>query len=204
MTFNLPTINPPSEVIFAPEAIAYTDGSGKTDQTSNKRAGARVWWVRKQFQSQSLRVPKHLKQENNNIELLALHVPPSVANKFTNLEIITDSEVGKGMLTTNMQRIEDAGFIGVKNKALLRSTIAVMRQRQASTKLTLVKGHSGIEGNKKTDRLAGEGADKPTPTSGKITVIPKYLLLRGAKLSKMTQARAYKGIQETKIQDRKR
>ena len=196
ITYGLPTISPPSTTIFAPEATAYTDGSAVRDAEGKMRAGAGVWWEANQHPSMALRVPANLTQENNNGEILGMHIPASTVDRYTNLEIISDSEVGKALLTTNMSEAEDRGFIGVKNKTVLKSTIATMRQRQASTRLKWTKGHNGVEGNEQADRLAAEGAGQPIPANGKVQVIPKHLLLGGAKVSKITQALAYKGIQE--------
>ena len=60
-----------------------------------------------------------------------------------------------------------------------------------------VKGHEGNIGNKESDRLAKEGAEKTDQDELELD-IPIYFDLQGAKLVSLTQAKAYKGIKERK------
>ena len=63
------------------------------------------------------------------------------------------------------------------------------------TKFKWVKGHSGNLGNEMSDQLAKQGANKSTPDIINLD-IPPHFDQQGAKLAKITQALAYKGIQE--------
>jgi len=106
-------------------------------------------------------------------------------------------------ITTNLQKIEDKGWIGTANKHILRPIVAWARSRKAPTIFTKVKGHSGDIGNDGADALAGLGALKEIPD--KITLeYPTHLTVNGAKLSKMTQSLAYKGILEKKKPPKRR
>jgi hypothetical protein len=63
-----------------------------------------------------------------------------------------------------------------------------------------VKGHEGNLGNEESDRLAKEGASKPETDELNLE-IPIEFDIQGAKLKTLTQALAYKGIQERNIPD---
>jgi len=58
-----------------------------------------------------------------------------------------------------------------------------------------VKGHDGIQGNKGSDALEKQGANKQNPDPLDL-VIPRDFNIPGAKLPTLTQATMYKGILE--------
>ena len=98
-------------------------------------------------------------------------------------------------LTTHLREWENNGWIGVKNAQLFKKAAYVLRKHSAPTSFQWVKGHSGIEGNEKSDQLAKDGANKRAPDELNLE-IPKEFDLQGAKLATLTQAIAYKGILE--------
>ena len=71
----------------------------------------------------------------------------------------------------------------------------LLRKRSAPTTFQWVKGHSGDKGNEECDKLAKLGAEKATEDPIDLE-IPKQFNVQGAKLSKLTQAGAYRGIRE--------
>ncbi|KZT22153.1 hypothetical protein NEOLEDRAFT_1072088, partial [Neolentinus lepideus HHB14362 ss-1] len=56
-----------------------------------------------------------------------------------------------------------------------------------------IKGHSNHQGNNGADKLAGDGARKPTANAIDLSIDPKWNLT-GMKLTAVTQARAYKAL----------
>lgn len=82
---------------------------------------------------------------------------------------------------------------------LIKATAARLREQKARTTFKWVKGHSGIEGNEKADKLADLGRQKNIPDIIDMTIRPD-LLVTGAKLKVMTQSMAYKIIREIKMQ----
>ncbi|KAF9035079.1 hypothetical protein BDZ89DRAFT_911340, partial [Hymenopellis radicata] len=109
------------------------------------------------------------------------------------LDIVSDSLTVIEAVTTLRQKREDTGYIGRPEAELSRVLVARLRARDAETTLQWVKGHSGVEGNEGADALATEGLEKETADEIDMR-IPPELKLTGAKLSKITQALAYKAI----------
>ncbi|KAG1841801.1 hypothetical protein DFJ58DRAFT_688478 [Suillus subalutaceus] len=107
--------------------------------------------------------------------------------------IITDSRYVIDGLTKNLKNWEERGWINIANKELFKATAYHLRNRLAPTAFRWVKGHNRIKGNEEADRLAGLGATKDTYDQIN-TTIPQNFDLQGAKLSKISQALAYKGI----------
>lgn len=79
------------------------------------------------------------------------------------------------------------------NKKVLQIIVATVQKRDGITMLEKVKGHAGIKGNEEADKLANEGAQKTTPDKINLIILQEYHLL-SAKLAKLAQATAYRGI----------
>ena len=62
--------------------------------------------------------------------------------------------------TTDLKTWQDQGWLHCKHADLFKVITAWMRYRSNTTKITRVKGYSSVKGNKKTDKLAREGAQK--------------------------------------------
>jgi ribonuclease HI len=111
------------------------------------------------------------------------------------LKIITDSKYTINSLTTHLREWEDRGWIGIKNRKLFKKAAYTLKRRTAPTTFQWTKGHNGNIGNKESDCLTKEGAEREEP--GELNIeIPKEFDLQGAKLAALTQAKAYRGILE--------
>jgi len=93
---------------------------------------------------------------------------------------------------TSCTRCNYGGY-GVKNATMFKKVAHISRYRAARTKFQWTKGHNGTIGNEESDKLAKEGANKRTPDVLDLN-IPVEFDIQGAKLSTLTQAKAYKGI----------
>ncbi|KAJ7631944.1 hypothetical protein DFH06DRAFT_1438544, partial [Mycena polygramma] len=114
------------------------------------------------------------------------------------LKIYSDSKYAIDGLTKNLKRWQDEGFHTIGNGDLIELTVAKIRERKAPTELVWVKGHSGVAGNEAADKLAGEGSSKPNEDEINDEARTS-LILPGAKLKAMTQAKAYKIIRKLKM-----
>ena len=143
----------------------------------------------------SLRVPGT--EHSNQIgEIVAVVAALEKTPNFVPLKIKTDSKYVIEGLTKHLTNWENQGWIGIKNKKWFKRAAYLLRRRTAKTKFQWVKGHNGELGNERSDALAKEGTTKDTVDEIALE-IPERFDLQGAKLAKITQAIAYKGIQES-------
>ncbi|KAK0476122.1 hypothetical protein IW261DRAFT_1339830, partial [Armillaria novae-zelandiae] len=96
-----------------------------------------------------------------------------------------------------LKKNEDAGYIGVPNRNVIQATIANLRSRKQSTKITWTKTSNKLPEITKANDLARTGAGKEQDDLVDISIDPK-LRITGAALSKLTQNRAYKAFREQK------
>ncbi|KAF9497664.1 ribonuclease H-like protein [Pleurotus eryngii] len=174
----------------------YTDGSCLENGTDEAKCGSGIWFGLNDPRNTALHCPG-LTQSNQVGELYAIAWSAKTIDKHTPLRIKSDSKYVINSLTTNLQEWENRRWIGISNKELFQATAAALRQRQAPTVLSWVKGHAGEMGNEEADKLAREGADKTLPDNTNIQPNENTTLL-GAKLCTMTQAKLYKGIKASK------
>ncbi|KAH7913235.1 hypothetical protein BJ138DRAFT_1002755, partial [Hygrophoropsis aurantiaca] len=113
------------------------------------------------------------------------------------ITIKTDSRYVIDGLTTHLTTWEDKGWIEIDNRELFEATAFNLRRRSAPTHFEWIKGHSGIEGNEKADKLAAAGVNKTTQDEID-TNIPDDFKFQGAKLCTLSQSTAYKLIRNTK------
>ncbi|KAJ7033898.1 ribonuclease H-like protein [Mycena alexandri] len=147
----------------------------------------------------AIRVPEELGPSNQVGELLAIKEAVEAVPTNAPLRIFSDSKYAIDGLTKNLHRWQDEGFHTVKNGKLFELTAAIIRTRKAPTTFTWVKGHSGVAGNEAADRLAAEGSRKPDNYNMN-TEVSESVLLPGAKLQAMTQAKAYRIIRKIKME----
>ncbi|KAJ7620573.1 RnaseH-domain-containing protein [Mycena polygramma] len=146
----------------------------------------------------AIRIPRALGPSNQVGEIIAIKEAIEKAPPDAPLKIYSDSKYAIDGLTKNLQRWQDEGFQTVANGDLFALIVAKMRERKAPTEFVWVKGHSGIAGNEAADRLAGEGSLAAQESDIDVTAFAS-LILPGAKLTAMTQSKAYKIIRKLKM-----
>ena len=174
----------------------HTDGACFNNGKYDARCGSGVYFGPDDIRNIAFRLPGDL-QSNQAAEVIAIYKAASAIQKWFPLKIISDSLYAINGLTEHLSTWEDNGWIGIENAPLFKLTAAVLKQRVATTTFQWTKGHAGDRGNEEADRLAREGANKPTPNRLSLE-IPKEFDLQGAKLSTLSQAIAYRGIIERK------
>ncbi|KAI0302476.1 ribonuclease H-like protein, partial [Russula brevipes] len=170
----------------------YTDGACLDNGKANARCGSGIWFGKNDPRNTAIRIPGP-EQSNQVGEITGIIVAASKTPLFQPLEIVSDSRYAIDGLTTHLNNWEDKGWIDIKNAAYFKKATYLLRKRTATTTLRWVKGHNGIGGNEESDRLADEGARKEQADALDLE-IPKEFNMQGAKVIKLTQATAYKGI----------
>jgi len=188
-----------NELEYGPSIIVATDGSALETGTTTARAGAGIFYNEGNPKNISLWLPLTLPQTNQAAEVTAIKAAVEDNNGIPNLYIESDSKYAINALTKNLTKHEDQGYIEMSNMRIIQATTAALRKRKGKTLLRWVKGHSGHERNEGADQLANLSAQKDHPEEFDLTIQPAYHIT-GAKLSKMTQSLAYKGIRQKKLQ----
>ena len=189
-TPTLPALRVPRDAAAAPAALTiYTDGSCLHNGQHNATSGAGVWIAEGHPLNKAIRVPVN-DQSNQTGEIAAIVAALQTSPLSADLTIITDSRYAIQSLTDSLECHEDAAWARVPNAAWIKAAAYHLRKRSAPTRLKWVKGHSGVSGNDEADKLASEGANKPTHDEIDLTV-PPHFDPSGLRLSALTQASAY-------------
>ncbi|KAF5320843.1 hypothetical protein D9619_000262 [Psilocybe cf. subviscida] len=189
------SLPPGTNRVNVPTTIVYTDGSCEHNGTLHARAGAGIWYAPDDLRNKSIRLPEEIEQTNNTGELVAILTAAQDAPSNDTLEICTDSQYAIDNLTKLRPTREREGWINMSNQNIFKKIISVLRQRNGSTFLIKVKGHSGNAGNDGADEMARLGAQKHETDAVDLST-PRELQLEGAQLAGLTQAQLYKGIRE--------
>jgi ribonuclease HI len=176
-----------------------TDGACYNNGKMNAKAGAGIWFTDNDPRNKALKIPGPT-QTNQVGELAAVIAALECSPTYAPLKIISDSTYVIDGLTEHLKEWEDRGWIEICNAKWFKRAAFLLRKRSAPTTFQWVKGHSGDKGNEECDKLAKQGARKPTDDEFNLEV-PEQFDVQGAKLSKLTQAIAYRGIRE---RDKKR
>ncbi|KAJ6574138.1 ribonuclease H-like domain-containing protein [Mycena capillaripes] len=177
----------------------YTDGSAIYNETDNVKAGAGIYFGVDNPQNMAVRIPCILGPSNQVGEIIAIKEAVEAAPLDAPLRIFSDSKYAIDGLTKNLQRWQDEVFRTIENGDLVGLTVAKIRERKAPTEFIWVKGHSGVAGSEEADKLAGEGSRKADEDEINVEALTS-LVLPGAKLKMMTQAKAYKIIRKLKME----
>jgi ribonuclease HI len=179
------------------EIEVYTDGSCFRNGDYDARAGSGIHFPQGQSEDKTIRLPDSVGQSNQSGELVAVLEALRQIKRSTPVCIKSDSKTTIDMLTKDLEKNEDSGWIGKANDHLFKLTTVELRLRNAPTNFKWVKGHSGEEGNEKADELADEGANKPKGDWLNLTE-QRGVNPRGAKLQTLTRSLAYKAIRKRK------
>ena len=173
----------------------YTDGSCLNNGETNAQAGGGIWYGENDPRNTSFRVPIP-EQSNQTGELYAILHAIKSAPTDQAISVMTDSMYAVNGLTRDLEKWEDQGWLYAKHADLFKSITAWMRYRSNKTKLTWVKGHSGIKGNEEADKLANLGARKERDPQTTNLDAPTNTIPSGAKLATLTQKDFYRGIKK--------
>ena len=112
--------------------------------------------------------------------------------KFKSTEILFKEKI---------EKMENTGYIGVKNMELIQATVAAIRKRGNES---TIKCHGNRNSDPKAMKAA-ESAKRGTRMQAPDEIalrVPPTLKLTGAKLSSMTQSLAYKAIRSQKMKNK--
>jgi ribonuclease HI len=180
----------------------YTDGACENNGKANAKAGAGIWIAEGSDKNKAFRIPGN-EQSNQIGELTAIIKALETTPNCTPLLIKSDSRYAIEGLTTHLEEWEDQGWIGIKNSAWFKRAAYLLRSRSAPTNFQWVKGHNNEIGNERSDELTKRGAEKDETDEFNLEV-PERFDPQGAKLAKITQALAYKGIRNTKTRHQRK
>jgi ribonuclease HI len=148
----------------------YTDGASRGNGRSNAKAGYGVFWGDNDPRNESAPLAGD-RQTNQRAEATAiLRVLEKTQDMDETLEIRTDSQYCiKAMTEWNQNWVKRKWVSStgqpVQNRDLFEPMLDLVKSRKGTTKFTYVPGHQGVYGNEMADRLAVQGARKPTPSS---------------------------------------
>ncbi|KAK7037502.1 hypothetical protein VNI00_010994 [Paramarasmius palmivorus] len=172
----------------------YAEGAG----TDDAKAGVGVLINEQNKETKiSIRVPRHLPQTKTNAEIIALAIALKQTNTDEPLDIVTTSDNILEEMTKHAETHEDEGFINLENPEPLKNAISHLRKRKAPTRLKVVPADKKTLRNKTAEKLAKEATEKETTPELHMDT-DHSMFAAGAKLSKMTQARAYRLIKKEK------
>lgn len=173
----------------------YTDGSTDKNGAENGNSGIGIWHRDGSARNTYKKIigPE---QTNQRAELMAI-IAAVEKDETSTMTIISDSETCIKGILHNITKWEDKAWINTKNKEEWKYLAYRLRKRKGKTLFKWIKGHSISEENKKADELADKGA-KSQETYNPNLQVPKEWTIEGARLSSLTQGRAYNLILKQK------
>ncbi|KAJ6480487.1 ribonuclease H-like protein, partial [Mycena vitilis] len=159
-----------------------------------------LWYGTNDARNFAFRLPDEYPQTVQAAEVVATLLGVQHAPKEQCIEFVAKNSVRLAM-TDKLESMEDKGWIGVAGSETLRALAAELKSRSGTTTFR-VNNPEDIQTEEKAARagagaLARSGCQAVIATQINVEIDPRFDL-RGAKLSKMTQALAYAGIKERK------
>lgn len=189
---------PPLGAMEEDTRTVYTSGACAKAGHEDASAGGGVWYGEDDDENAALRVPGERRSKLSGEIAAVLHVA-QCASPFAPLRIVSTSKEMVDILTHRLPGLEEAGYIKVADRDLIKATVATLRERGSVTEMRFCTSERGSD---EASALSKLGAGKPD--TGEITAtIPANFDLDGAQLSTLTQARAYAGIRERKTAPRR-
>ncbi|KAJ6550391.1 hypothetical protein DFH09DRAFT_925930 [Mycena vulgaris] len=176
----------------------YLEGRAGKDAEGVTWAGGGVWYGIDDARNTSVRLPATTAQTAKNAEVHAALICAKRTHPRTVLRIHTRKGTLRNVMTRDLGRLEDKGWIKVADRAPLQALAAELKNRTATTLFVVHSADSadnaGCEG---ALCLAREGSRKASSDDIDLSIRPETRL-RGVKLSSLAQAIAYAGIREKK------
>ena len=141
------------------EITIYMDSACRNNGKKNAWCSSRVWFGYKDSRNKAVQIPGK-SQSNQVAEIAAVIIALESVPPYQPIKIITDSKYMIKGLTNYLETWEDNGWIGIKNTNLFKKATHLIRHRSVKTTMKWVKGHNGVQGNKGSDALAKQGANK--------------------------------------------
>lgn len=130
-------------------------------------------------------------------ELFAINEAAQKANSQCKLNIETSSKEVIRILTKDLVKIENQGFLLTPNGKELQATVAELRARKQETTL-LLRNPGQTNESREAIKLACETLDNPNISTHNLLKNPE-MMLTGAKLNTLSQATAYKMLRVLKM-----
>jgi len=179
------------------ETVA-TGAEAALDNTGNERVGAGVFFNDNDPRNLDIRLPSTAGQATTTGELLAVKLAAEASSLDKRVHLHCSLKSTEALLVKKLERIEETGYIGVKNSELIQATVAAIRKRKNKSMIKYHSNRNDYPKIAKAAMCAKRGADKQAHDVVPLEV-PPTLRLTGARLSKMTQSLAYKGIRSQKM-----
>ncbi|KAJ7572423.1 hypothetical protein C8J56DRAFT_807628 [Mycena floridula] len=143
-----------------------------------------------------IKIPDQIPASSTNGTLTAILAGLSIIESHHNIDIKTDDALATRIMSVNLTRWEDEGFVALTNKPLLKSIATRLRKRTGITTISEIRD---VE-TRSARTLAKNGLDNLAPQVDRSEDlrIQSDLVIWGAKMTDLTQARAYRLIHETK------
>ncbi|KAJ7131490.1 ribonuclease H-like protein [Mycena crocata] len=175
------------------EAIIRYAGSTIASGTAEAKAGAVIWYSNSDPRNIEGRIPEIFEQTKSSAELAAALIAVQRTSTETPLKLIGNRKTVLKAIT-NLDHDENLGWIGVRDKKLKRALGSALRARSLTK--TLLVLDDGPESATPAEGAQRAARNQATPVLEVRTADAFDLTLSGASLSKLTQARAYRGIKE--------
>ena len=175
----------------AEATTVHTAGSCLEDGYEDAQAGSGVWFGPEDLRNTALKIPGP-SQSKQIGQLVAVLYAIRKTPPFAPLHITTSSKYIISCFTQKLTNWEECGWIKVPNKEFIRPIVSQLRARGAITTFAKAVNPAELEN---ANLLAKQGTHKLLNDDLDLTLNQKFNLT-GAQLSMLSQAVAYKGIQE--------
>jgi len=203
VTPNVKCINPalrptqPANIIRHKTSV-YAEGARSIDELGNISSGSGAWYNPNDERNTCLKLRTDTNSDQIG-ELIAILWVVMEEPPQNDLTIISTSACALDGILGDVGKWERTGYIGIRNKEILRAIIAALRNRGGITCFRKLAKENTENGHHEAKNLAKQGATKELYDEPNLEIHPNFDLT-GAQLTAMSQSLAYKGICERKKQ----